>query len=148
MKRTSEITEELGHRGERWAYEAEKKRLTALGFDPAELEEMEELVWVSRKQPTANHAIRSIRVTDTGQQRTVYIEVKASSGNRRVIRMSRSEFELALSLNDDYWLYWVSNVDKSRPDTPVCYQNVAKLLQEKKISLNVATLCLTLPDSH
>jgi hypothetical protein len=124
----AEITQELGRRGEQWAYEVEKRRLEEQGFDPAELEEMEELVWVAKSKPTANYDIKSVRETETGEQRTVYIEVKASSGTSREIKMSRSEFELALSLGKDYWLYWVANVETAEPDPPICFPNLAHLI--------------------
>ena len=106
---------------------------------------MEQLVWFSQKVPTANYDIQSLRITETGEQRTVYIEVKASSGTSREIRMSRSELGLALSLQDDYWLYWVANVDTAYPDPPVCYPNLAQFLAEEKIDLNVDTIAMTLP---
>lgn len=141
----TEVTEELGRRGEEWAYRAERHRLSELGFDPDELEEMGELDWIARRQPTANHDIKSIRVTEEDEQRDVYIEVKASSGDDRRIRISRGEFELALSLGDSYWLYWVANVDTARPDPPVCYPNLAQFIADKKVDLHVKTLLMTLP---
>ena len=106
---------------------------------------MEQLLWVSQRVPTANYDIRSLWITETGEQRTLHIEVKASSGTSREIRMSRSEFGLALSLQGDYWLYWVANVGAARPDPPVCYRNLARFLAEKKIDLNVDTIAMTLP---
>lgn len=142
---SEEVTKELGLRGEEWVYEVEKRRLLQLGYDPAELEEMDMLVWVSKRQPTANHDIRSIRITDAGEERPVYIEVKARAGTSREIRMGKDEFRLALSQKDDYWLYWVANVDDAQPDAPVCYPNLAQLIGEEKIALDVATLKLTLP---
>lgn len=144
-----EVTEALGRRGEKWAYENEKLRLQIeYGFDPQELEELEELVWVSRRKPAANYDIKSIRVTESGEQRSVYIEVKASAGDSRQIRMRRQEFHLALSLGEDYWLYWVANVDEAKPDTPVCYENVARLVAEEQLTIDVDTLALTLPRPH
>ena len=142
---SEETTKELGNRGEEWAYEIEKQRLSELGYDPDELEEMGKLVWVSKRQPTANHDIRSIRITGTGEERPVYIEVKSRAGTSREIRMGREEFRLALSQKDDYWLYWVANVDAAQPDPPVCYPNLAQLIGEEKIALDVATISMTLP---
>jgi hypothetical protein len=144
-----EVTEALGKRGEEWAYENEKLRLkTEYGFDPQELEELQKLVWVSRRKPTANHDIRSVRVTESGEQRALYIEVKASAGDSRNIWMGRQEFLLAMSLGEDYWLYWVANVDEARPDAPVCYKNFAQLVAEEKLVIDVGTLALTLPKSE
>lgn len=142
---SSEVTEELGHRGEEWAYAQEKSRLRDAGFDPAELEAMNDLVWVSDKKPMANHDILSIRVTDTGEQRPVFIEVKSSVGDGRYIKMSRSEFQLAMHLREDYWLYWVANVDEAEPDPPICYPNIAKLLADEKIEIDVDTIAMRLP---
>lgn len=142
---SEEVTRELGRRGEEWAYEAEKRRLRQLGYDPGELEEMGMLAWVSRVQPTANYDILSIRITETGEERPVYIEVKAGAGTSREIRMGRGEFELALSQKEDYWLYWVANADAAVPDAPVCYPNLARLIEEKKVDLNVDTISIILP---
>lgn len=142
---SSEITKELGDRGEEWAYAQEKRRLRDMGFNPEELEEMGELVWLSRQQPMANHDIRSIWVTESGEQRPVYIEVKASVGNGRYIKMSRAEFRLAMHLKEDYWLYWVANIDRAEPDPPVCYRNIAELLVQDKIEIDVDTIAMRLP---
>ena len=142
-----EITEELGKRGEKWAYENEKLRLqNEYGLNPAELEEGGKLVWVSFQNPTANHDIRSISISERGEMRTIYIEVKASTGDVRKIKMSRQEFQLAMSLGSEYWLYWVANVDEAKPDPPVCYKNVAQLVADKRITIDVGTLDLTLPE--
>lgn len=142
---SEEATRKLGRRGEEWAYETEKQRLSQLGYDPNDLEEMGELIWVSKRQPMANYDIRSIRITESGEERPVYIEVKARAGTSRDIRMKREEFRLALSLRDDYWLYWVANIDTAQPDAPVCYPNLAQLIEEKKVDLNVDTISITLP---
>lgn len=142
---SQEITAELGRRGEEWAYENEKQRLRQLGYDPEEREKKEELSWVSRTQPTANHDIRSIRVTEEGEERPVYIEVKSSVGDSRDIVMSMAEFKLALSVKEDYWLYWVAHVDAAQPNTPICYPNLARLIEENGIDLSVDTIVMTLP---
>lgn len=141
-----EVTEALGKRGEAWAYENERQRLLIeYGYDPDELEELEELVWVSRREPAANYDIRSIWISESGEQRSLYIEVKSSASNNRQIRMSRQEFRLAMKLGQDYWLYWVANIDEARPDVPVAYKNVAKLVAEERLIIDVDTLALTLP---
>jgi hypothetical protein len=143
-----EVTEALGERGERWAYANEKLRLQVeYGFDPAELEELEELVWVSQRKPTANYDIKSIWQTESGEQRSLYIEVKATAGDNRRIRMGKQEFRLAMSMGEDYWLCWVANVDEARPEAPVCYTNIAQLIAEGKLVIDVDTLALTLPDA-
>lgn len=140
------ITEELGRRGEQWAYENEKIRLqNEYSLNSDELEKEGVLVWVSRQNPTANHDIKSLDISDTGERRTIYIEVKASTGDARKIKMSRQEFQLAMSLGEDYWLYWISNVDEAKPDPPICYKNIAQLVAEEKIVLDVDALEITLP---
>lgn len=141
-----EVAAELGRRGEEWAYRIEKNRLMKLGFNPEELEELEELVWVADRIPTANHDIRSIHEDANGKQYEIYIEVKANAGTSRYIRLSRSEFELAVQQREKYWLYWIGNADNETPDKPVCYRNIAKLIAEHKIELNVDTIAMILPE--
>lgn len=140
-----EVTEELGRRGEEWAYYAEKERLRELNLDPDSLEASGELQWVSRSNPTANHDIRSVSLNEQGDKRTVYIEVKSTSGSGRAIHMSRSEFELALSQGESYWLYWVSHIESATPHGPFCLPNFAQLLINKQIDLHIQTLTMTLP---
>lgn len=135
----------LGERGERWAYVAERKRLAELGFDPDELEEMEELLWVSRKRPTANYDIRSIDIDAAGRQHIIYIEVKASAGTQRRIHISREEFRFALEQGDCHRLYWVGNADKAVPNVPASYTNIAALVIDKRIELHLRQFAMTLP---
>lgn len=138
-----EVTEELGRRGEKWAYEAERQRLAGLGLVPDELEEMGYLDWVSEKNKTANYDI--LTIWDKTRQERVFIEVKATTGDSPNIRMSLAEFRLALSAGEHYWLYWVAGVDKEQPELPVCYRNFARLVENEVVDLHVDTLSVTLP---
>jgi len=140
------VTEELGKRAEKWVYEAEKKRLLQDGYNPSELEELGEFVWISHDKPSANYDIRSIYRTQEGEERTVYIEVKGTAGTDRTIRMSRGEFELALSLGQDYWLVWVPNVTTERPGPSICYRNFTEWVAEGRIRLQLDKVAITLPD--
>lgn len=138
------VTRALGRRGEEWAFECEKQRLAKLQLNVADLERKDDLRWVSRELPTANHDIRSVDIDERGVLRTVFIEVKATSGDRPVIKMSRAEIELAFAQGPNYWLYWVANADLECPGPPLCYRDLPRLISEKRVQLNVDSLSLTL----
>jgi len=143
---SEKVTKLLGDRGERWAYETEKARLRReYGLDPDQLEREGKLAWISRERPLANHDILSLWRTDNGEEIPIYIEVKASSGSSPRIKLSRSEIELAFQQQERYWLYWIANIDTSRPDPPRCFQNFAQLISDNKIILDVDTLAVRLP---
>ncbi|QLQ05378.1 MAG: DUF3883 domain-containing protein [Anaerolineae bacterium] len=141
-----QVTQALGHRGERWTYAAERQRLAKLGLNPDELEKEGRLAWVSEKNPTANYDIKSI--WDETRPDPVYIEVKSTSSDSPHIRMSLAEFRLAMSGGEHYWLYWVAGVDKSEPELPVCYRNFAQLVEDEVVDLDVETLSITLPKAR
>lgn len=143
---TQKVTEELGHRGEEWAYAAERQRLAGLGFDPDELEEMGYLAWVSNKNKTANYDIQTI--WDKTRQERVFIEVKSTTGDYPNIHMSLTEFGLAMSAGEHYWLYWVAAVDKEQPELPICYRNFAQYVENEMVDLHVDTLSITLPKAQ
>lgn len=143
---TQKVTEELGHRGEEWAYAAERQRLAGLGFDPDELEEMGYLAWVSNKNKTANYDIQTI--WDKTRQERVFIEVKSTTGDYPNIHMSLTEFGLAMSAGEHYWLYWVAAVDEEQPELPICYRNFAQYVENEMVDLHVDTLSITLPKAQ
>ncbi len=43
-------------------------------------------------------------------------------------------------------IYWVANVDEAEFNPPVCHKNVAQLVADKMITIDVGTLDLTLPE--
>ena len=136
----------IGRRGEKWAYEAERQRLQSLGVNPDELEENERLVWVSRRDAYANHDIKSVHQGPGGLE-DIWIEVKSTIGTERTAEWSIGEFQLAASLGDRYWLYWVSHADRAKPDMPVRYQNPVKLWQDGEMALDFRQLEITLPEA-
>lgn len=141
-----ETKEALGRRGEQWAFECEKRRLSDLGLDPDIPENHGLLEWASARNPTSSYDIRSV----DENLNEIYIEVKASSDRGRVIHLSLSELELALQKGEQYWLYWVGNVGAEQPDPPECYKNFALWLREKRVTVDVDSLRITLrvPASH
>jgi hypothetical protein len=143
-----EVNEALGRRGEQWAYEAEKQRLASLGHDVGALLAQGRLLWVSDKNRTSNFDILSIDGRAGKAHLPIYIEVKATSGTSRMIRMSRAEFEFAMHQAENYWLYWVANVDEKRPNPPLRYNNLANMITENTVAIHLDKLALTLPEPH
>jgi hypothetical protein len=142
---SEEERERLGKRGEKWAYACECRRLKNLGLDPEALEREGKLEWVSRKEKYAPYDIRSVDRID-GRLEEIYIEVKSTTGHNRTVRWPISEFRMAHSADDRYWLYWIGHVDRERPDPPVRYQNPVQLWEEGYIQLGFRQLEITLPE--
>jgi len=143
---SEKVRKTIGRRGEEWAYEAERQRLSDLGLDPDELERDERLVWVSDRDLYANHDIKSV---DRGPDGLIdiWIEVKSTAGTDQTVEWSINEFQLAASLGDRYWLYWVSHADRSKPRGPVRFQNPVKLWQDGELTLDFRQLAITLPET-
>lgn len=137
---SEEAREQLGKRGEEWVYASEKRRLADLGFDVAKPENHELLQWVSAGQPGSPYDIRSV----DDDLDTVYIEVKSSSDRNPVIHLSTTELAFALEKGERYWLYWVGNAGAAQPDVPEYYRNLGRYIAEKKITLDVDSLKITL----
>jgi hypothetical protein len=142
---SEEERERLGKRGEEWAYDHERRRLAILGLDPTVLEQEGKLAWVAKKQKYAPYDIRSLDKVD-GRLEEIYIEVKSTTGQDRTVQWSIREFEMANSVGDRYWLYWIGHVDRERPDPPVRYQNPVQLWEEGYIRLDFRQLEITLPE--
>lgn len=98
---------EIGRRGEELAFQLERKRAAALGFDP------DQVIWHSRNVPTALYDIRG--VADDGSIR--YLEVKSTdqSDPATPFMMSRGEVEFARANRDAYALIRVTNALSSSP---------------------------------
>jgi hypothetical protein len=143
---SEEERERLGKRGEEWAYACECRRLKNLGLEPEALEREGKLEWVSKKEKYAPYDIRSVDGIN-GQLEEVYIEVKSTTGNNRTVQWPISEFRMAHSAGDRYWLYWIGHVDREHPDPPVRYQNPVQLWEEEYIQLGFRQLEITLPES-
>ncbi len=137
---SEDAKEQLGKRGEEWVYASEKRRLADLGFDVENSENHELLEWVSAGKPGSPYDIRSV----DDDLDTVYIEVKSSSDRNPVIHLSTTELAFALEKGERYWLYWVGNAGASQPDAPEYYRNLGRYIAEKRITLDVDSLKITL----
>ncbi len=137
----------LGRRGEEWAYAAERQRLRELGLDPDALEQEGRLKWISKTDWGSPYDIRSVDLVD-GELVEIYIEVKSTAGRDRSVGWSAGEFRLAMEHGDRYWIYWVANADRERPDPPVRYQNPIHLWKAGYIELNFRQFEITLPEEE
>jgi len=137
---------EVGRRGERWAYQAERQRLRQLGLDPDELERKGQLVWESDRNPTAHYDILSVDRRSSSLI-PIYIEVKSTVGADRTAEWSISEFRLAASVGERYWLYWVFNAERANPTGPICLRDPVKLWRDGKLALDFRQLAITLPNT-
>lgn len=95
----------------------------------------DQVVWVSRNDPMADHDIRS--VGEDG--RTIWIEVKSTTGRDGRFQWSRSEIELAIRKRERYILYRVYAADSVRPVVKP-FPNPAPLLLTWRLRLDVAVL--------
>lgn len=137
---SEETKGELGRRGEEWVYASEKRRLQALNLDAEELEKSGYLAWVSKDRPGSPYDIRSV----DENLNDVYIEVKSSFDRNPVIHLSVSELAFAFEKGERYWLYWVGNASAAQPDVPEYYRNLGRYIADKKITLDVDSLKITL----
>lgn len=97
----------IGRRGEHAAYEAERRRLIALGRDPALV------VWRSRDHEFAPYDLES--QDHDGQQ--IYIEVKATTSDDPSDPFEISDAELLFSLQKrgSYYVYRVTSAHTATP---------------------------------
>ena len=75
----------IGHRGEEIVYKREVARVKASGGDESKV------VWVSQDNPGSDFDINSI----DGDGKTLWIEVKSTSGSDGRFRWSKAEFDRA-----------------------------------------------------
>jgi len=127
--------EAIGRRGEAFVNLAERQRLQDLGFDPDVC-----LRWVSTEDETADHDFES--VDELGQP--IIIEVKATAGASASIRISRQEFQRAVSAGPGYWLYYVTHADTARPNL-YRYPDPVKLWLDGEITLEFDRMMMNLP---
>jgi hypothetical protein len=97
----------IGRRGERAVYEAERRRLVALGRDPALV------VWRSRDQEYAPYDIES--QDHDGQH--IYIEVKSTTSDDPSDPFEISEMELLFGIQkrSSYYIYRVTSAHTATP---------------------------------
>lgn len=129
----------IGKRGEEIVFEIyEPNRLRSLGYSDEAISHV--LKWISKDNETANRDLES--VDEEGNP--IVIEVKSSASEDPNFEMSVEEFRKAVACGDSYYLYRVFNISTTQPY--VCrYRNPNKLLQEKKITVDVKQFTLSLP---
>jgi len=111
-----------------------------MDVNPEEAEKSGLLAWVSAGRPGSPFDIRSL----DEQLNEVFIEVKSSSDRNPVIHLSITELAFALEHGERYWLYWVGSVAATQPDPPEYYRDFARWLREKKVTVDVDSLNITL----
>ncbi|RRH96896.1 DUF3883 domain-containing protein [Mesorhizobium tamadayense] len=118
-----------GMRGEEIAFDAELRRVTAEGHADA----ADRVVWTSKTNPGADHDIRSV----SSDGRTIYIEVKSTTGDDGRFEWSAAEFALALKYGDDYELWRIYRVDEKNP-TIKKFKNPAAMLAQGTLRLQLS----------
>jgi hypothetical protein len=114
---------EIGQLGERIAYDAEKRRLSAAGAGNL----AGRVNWISQQQPFLGYDIQSFNVH--GQ--TEYVEVKASVGNLDRFYITSNELAQARRYGDRYRLVCVSNVYARRPTFSEYRDPVARIAADE-----------------
>ncbi|MER9316367.1 DUF3883 domain-containing protein [Mesorhizobium sp. M0659] len=120
-----------GLRGEELAYNEELDRVKATGLADAE----KHVVWISKTNPGADHDVRSISPVG----RTIYIEVKSTTGDDGRFEWSAAEFALALKYGDDYELWRIYGVDETNP-TIKKFRNPAAMIPQATLRLQLSGL--------
>jgi hypothetical protein len=120
----------IGDRGEELIYRQEVERVKARGVDPDI-----HVQWTSRRDPGADHDIRSI--AEDGKP--LWIEVKSTMGTDGKFEWSQNEFKRALAEGDHYELWRVYEVHTERP-TAKCFRNPIELLQRSGLTIELGTL--------
>ena len=119
----------IGHRGEEIIYRKEIARIKALGGDESKV------VWVSQGNPGSDFDINSI--DDDGK--TLWIEVKSTSGSDGRFRWSKAEFDKARKHRNQYILYRVYEADTRTPSVKE-FRDPVSLLLNDAMRLNVSSL--------
>nr|WP_309402256.1 DUF3883 domain-containing protein [Aminobacter niigataensis]WMD00199.1 DUF3883 domain-containing protein [Aminobacter niigataensis] len=105
--------------------------MRALGFDPPE----DQVVWVSKDNPGADHDIRSV----DAHGGAIWIEVKSTTGFDGTFDWSIAEFERALSEGPRYQLWRVYDVAGAAPIAK-CFADPASLLKTPTMRLEISSL--------
>ena len=124
-----ELERAIGHRGEEIIYKREIARVKASGGDESKV------VWVSQGNPGSDFDINSI--DDDGK--TLWIEVKSTSGSDGRFRLSKAEFDKARKHRNQYILFRVYEADTRTPSVKEFRDPVGLLLNDT-MRLNVSSL--------
>ena len=119
----------IGHRGEEIVYKREVARIKASGGDESKV------VWVSQDNPGSDFDINSI----DGDGKTLWIEVKSTSGSDGRFRWSKAEFDRARKHRNQYILYRVYEAGTRTPSVKEFRDPVGLLLNDA-MRLNVSSL--------
>lgn len=120
---------EVGDRAEELIFGHEQQRVQAAGHCASVVR------WIAREYPNADHDILS--VDDSGN--TIYIEVKATTGQDGRFQWTKAEFERALQARECYWLYRVYLADTTSPFFKV-FRDPINLFLEHGMRLDTAAL--------
>lgn len=100
-----------GNRGEEIAIEIEKRRL--LSINRGDL--ISKITHVAKVKDGLGYDIISTDVTDTGEEREIYIEVKATAGDVKMpFYVSARELEVSQRYRDLYYIYRIFNMCENR----------------------------------
>jgi hypothetical protein len=121
----------VGRRGEEIVYQLELKRVSELGYErPGDY-----VIWTSDIDPGADHDICSI--DELG--RTIWIEVKATTGSDGRFIWSRREFEKAVAAGERYELCRVYHTASRTPQIKR-FKNPVSLLNNRQLLLDLNDL--------
>ena len=119
----------IGHRGEEIIYKREVARVKASGDDESQV------VWASQDNPGSDFDINSI----DGDGKTLWVEVKSTSGRDGRFRWSKAEFDRARKHRNQYILYRVYEAGTRTPSVKEFRDPVGLLLNDA-MRLNVSSL--------
>jgi hypothetical protein len=132
-KSTSEAARdhEIGQRGEALAYRQALSNAKKLGHaNPAEA-----VVWTSQTNPGADHDIRMMGPDG----KTIWIEVKATTGVDGRFHWPKNEFQKALREGERYELWRVYEADTDHATIKI-FRNPAAMIQDARLQLDLGTL--------
>ena len=127
--RDEELDRKIGRRGEEIIYRLEQSRIRELGYPE------DRVVWVSESDPGADFDIQS--VDEDGK--TLFIEVKSTTGSDGKFHWSMPEFQCALQERNRYILY---RVYKANDRSPVyrAFRNPVSLMSRGALHLDIESL--------
>jgi hypothetical protein len=126
---TEEENRRVGNRGEEIAYNAERKRVQALGKNP------DSVRWISKADELSPYDLMSVDEDD----QLIYIEVKATKGSdpAEPFYISHAELIEATYRRSRYYVYRVTEVDSATP-TITRWADPLALIKEGKGRLLLA----------
>ena len=117
----------IGVLGEQIALEFEKDRLAKIGC----VQEAARVKLVSEEFANAGYDMESFDRDKNGEIHRIYVEIKASTGDRIDFHWSANEIKKARLHEEDYWIYFVPGIDertKKPSGDPIRFQNPCKTI--------------------